>query len=542
MEKSRAAFSLRWKILAWFFVNLLVLGAILFFFVRVQFRVGIGSLLAGPTSDRLEAIARPLAAELRGEPAGQWNASLDRAAAVWRARGLRVGLFWADGTYAAGDVPDLPAEVRETIAQHDRRNHGPPPFHGGDGSRADGPGRHGPGGPDRDDEPPGGDFGFMLGPPPDDGRGPDDGPSAPPPGATGVSPVGTGPLDKFMLVAGQPRSYWAGVHLGRVKARPHGGPPPSATLVFASESLHGGGLFFDYAPWLALGGGLVVVSVLLWLPFVHGLTRSLARMTRTAEKIARGDFDVPAPSNRRDELGRLGRALGHMAQRLDGFVTGQKRFLGDTAHELLSPLARLEVALSILEQRAGPRGDHQYTDRALGEVRQMATLVQDLLSFTKAGLHPTQPVALQPVPLAELIRQTVEREGVQGAVGVDVSEELQVCAHPDLLARALANAVRNAVRYAAQDGPISIFAVPLGDEEVALTVADHGPGVPPDAIDRLFDPFYRPEAARTRETGGTGLGLAIVKSCVEACGGRVNVRNRQGRGLELTFILRRAGE
>ena len=366
MESARATFSLRWKILAWFFVNLLVLGGILFGFVRVQFHVGINSLLAGPTSDRLEAIARPLEAELRNEPMEKWGDSLDTAAAVWRARGLRVGLFWADGAYAAGDLHELPAEVKETIEQHERRNHGfRPPRRGGDR-----PGVLGPEGRGRDDgpfgPPPDNNFGPMIGPPPDEERGarrePGDdrgrfgGP--PPPAPSGrdaqANAAATGPLDKFMLVAGQPRLYWAGVHLGEVRNPSRGGPPRSVTLLFASESLHGGGLFFDYAPWLELGGGLVLVSVLMWLPFVHGLTRSLARMTNTAEEIARGHFDPPAPSARRDELGRLGRALGHMAQRLDGFVTGQKRFLGDTAHELLSPLARLEVALSILEQRAGP--------------------------------------------------------------------------------------------------------------------------------------------------------------------------------------------
>ena len=170
----------------------------------------------------------------------------------------------------------------------------------------------------------------------------------------------------------------------------------------------------------------------------------------------------------------------------------------------------------------------------------MATLVQDLLSFTKAGLNAPQPVALTPTLLAPLARLAVEREGAQSLVDVNMAEDLQVCAEPDLLVRALANAVRNAVRYAGQDGPITIHAVPSGADEVTMTVADHGPGVPPGAIDRLFDPFFRPEAARTRETGGTGLGLAIVKSCVEACGGRISVRNRDGRGLELTFVLRRA--
>ena len=342
-----------------------------------------------------------------------------------------------------------------------------------------------------------------------------------------------------MLVTGEPRLYWAGVYLGEIRRTGHRGSP-SVTLLLASDSLRGGGLFFDYVPWLALGGGLVLISVLMWLPFVHRLTRSLARMTQVAEQIAQGRFEPPHVSARRDELGRLSRALGHMAARLEGFVTGQKRFLGDTAHELLSPLARLEVALSIIEQKSGEAGDGQYAERALDEVRHISTLVHELLSFTKAGLR-SQHARLQPALLAELARQAVQREAAEEKVTVEIPTDLRVCVVPDLLVRAISNVVRNAVRYAGDAGPIRVTAAPGHDEHGAATaivrVTDEGPGVPPDAIDRLFDPFFRPETARTRETGGIGLGLAIVKSCVEACKGQVAVANRVPAGLELTITL-----
>ena len=142
-----------------------------------------------------------------------------------------------------------------------------------------------------------------------------------------------------------------------------------------------------------------------------------------------------------------------------------------------------------------------------------------------------------------MAHQAVEREAAEDSVSVDVASDLRVCAEPELLVRALANGVRNAVRYAGTAGPITIAATPgqgdAGAGIVAVPVSDHGPGVPPEVLDRLFDPFFRPETARTRETGGVGLGLAIVKSCVEACGGRVAVRNLEPAGLELTFTLQR---
>ena len=557
----RASISLRWKILAWFFVNLAVAGLLVSGFLLVQFRVGMSSLIAGSTDDRLEAIAQPLAADLHRLPTAQWGVALDRAVAVWRRRGLEVAIFRNNGEFIAGDIKKLPAVVRQELDRHEAQQRpgppgrgggpppGPPPGHGGfTQGREDGPdepGRRdhsGPGPGDGssrtdDGDPPGGR------PPPgfsdDSGEGPG-GPEGPPRHDT--APAVSTRLDKFMLVTGSPRLYWTGVYLGEVQRHTRGGPLPSVTLVLASTSLSAGGLFFDYKPWLGLGSALVLISIFWWLPFVRGLTRSLTRMTDVAEEIARGQFRPPHPSQRRDELGRLGRALSHMSARLEGYVTGQKRFLGDTAHELLSPLARLEVALSILEQRTDAPGNRRYVERSLDEVRQMSRLVNDLLAYTKAGLR-AQTADVRPVMVAEIARQAVEREAAEEQVAVNVPEDCRVCADPELLLRALSNGVRNALRYAGGDGPIAITAAPAedpADGEVDVSVVDCGPGVPSGAIDQLFDPFFRPEDARTRETGGTGLGLAIVKSCVEACGGSVSVRNRVPTGLELTLRLKKA--
>ena len=550
MDQTRVIFSLRWKIMAWFFVNLAVLGAVLFLFLRVQFRVGINSLLAGPTSDRLETVARPLVNELRELPESGWNAALDRAVAGWRERGLRVSLFRDDGTYFAGDFHELPAEVRQTLLRHEALNHAmrrPPP-----GGRNDGPPPGPP--PERDELIPLDDWGgaptYERRAKPERGASPLLAPF-PEPERTPPPATITGPLEKFMLVAGEPRLYWAGVHLGEMRRPWRTRGSASVTLLITSESLRGGGLFFDYVPWLALGGALAGISVLMWLPFVHGLTRALSRMTQAAEHIARGRFEPPPASRRRDELGRLNRALGHMAGRLEGFVTGQKRFLGDTAHELLTPLARLELALSILEQKTADATSGPYAVRALAEVRHISTVVHELLSFTKAGLHAGK-AELDRVDLAALVRQVVERECAAEQVTAEVPADLRVCASPDLLARAVANVIRNAMRYAGDAGTIRVHAeatrVGVGEgsggakDAVVLRVSDEGPGVPPEALDRLFDPFFRPETARTRETGGVGLGLAIVKSCVEACGGRVAVCNRVPRGLEVTMILLRVAE
>lgn len=264
------------------------------------------------------------------------------------------------------------------------------------------------------------------------------------------------------------------------------------------------------------------------------MTRSISQMTRAAEQIAEGRFDVQVDEGRWDEIGRLGMAVNRMATRLSGFVTGQKRFLGDIAHELCSPLARMEMALGIMKQRAEEEMVGRVED-VNEEVREMGDLVNELLSFSKAGLRaPDAPLAS--VKLHVVAASMIERERGAARVVNEVPEEMEVMAVESLLARAVANLIRNAVRYAASGGAIEISAAQVG-MEVLIFVRDRGPGVPEEALPQLFDAFYRPDAARSRETGGAGLGLAIVKTCVESMQGRVTARNREGGGLEVVITL-----
>jgi two-component system sensor histidine kinase CpxA len=121
-------------------------------------------------------------------------------------------------------------------------------------------------------------------------------------------------------------------------------------------------------------------------------------------------------------------------------------------------------------------------------------------------------------------------------VRIDVFPGVHVLADPDLLFKALANVIRNAMQYARAAGPIRVEATVDGDE-TQITVSDSGPGVPESELEAIFEPFYRPEAARERRTGGTGLGLAIVRNVAVACGGAVSCRNLSPRGFEVAIRL-----
>jgi two-component system sensor histidine kinase CpxA len=276
------------------------------------------------------------------------------------------------------------------------------------------------------------------------------------------------------------------------------------------------------------------LSVLFWLPLVRGITRSLGQLTRATEQIAEGKFETRVTANRRDEIGKLGESVNRMATRLDAHMNGQKRFLGDVAHELCSPLARLQMATGILADQADPKIQETVAD-VREEVQQMSTLVNELLAFTKAGLR-SRDVVCQPLDLAPLARDVIARDGATERVTLHVADHLRVLAESDLLSRALGNLVRNAVRYAGDAGPILVTAS-ADAGRVVIVVEDNGPGVPAGDLDRLGEPFFRPELARTRETGGVGLGLAIVRNSITACGGEVRFANRTPRGFRAEIRL-----
>ncbi len=259
-------------------------------------------------------------------------------------------------------------------------------------------------------------------------------------------------------------------------------------------------------------------------------------MTRATGQIAEGRFEVALSTRRQDELGQLSKSINRMAHRLSDHVHGQRRFLSDIAHELCSPVARMQLAVGILEQRT-EHATLDYIKDVGEELTHMAGLIDQLLSFSKAQIGPPQ-TDLAPVALAEVVNRVIEREAAPHAtIETNIDQRLEVLAQPEYLHRAIANLLRNAVCYAAGYGPIRVTAV-NGGGTVAIAVTDNGPGLPAGELENVFRPFYRPEFARQRETGGAGLGLAIVRSCVEACGGAVTCRNVSPHGLTVEIQLR----
>ena len=282
--------------------------------------------------------------------------------------------------------------------------------------------------------------------------------------------------------------------------------------------------------------GVVLLCGLFWVPFVRGLARSLSQIRDATQDIAGGDFTTKVSEKRNDEIGQLGTSINTMTRRMKGFVDGQQRFLGDIAHELCSPIARMQMALGVLEQRATDDQLPRVKDVS-EELQHMAGMVNELLSFSKASLSPENAKSVV-VVLAPLLHEVAERElsSLGAEIGLEHSDGLAVMADRQLLSRALGNLLRNAVRYSGDSPAITIDAELVEGGKVRIKVRDFGSGVDEEHLPYLLDPFYRPDKARTRERGGTGLGLAIVQSCIEACGGTVSCRNADP-GFEVTLTL-----
>ncbi len=336
-------------------------------------------------------------------------------------------------------------------------------------------------------------------------------------------------LPPFLIVAGKPERYWVGVRMQ---------VPFRATLLLESSTLWSNPFFFEVKPWLEILAIALLASFLCWLPLVRGMTRTITQMMGATAAIAEGRFDVQVETKRRDELGSLGGSVNRMAERLRSYVHGQKRFLGDAAHELRSPLGRMQVVLGILQERVSFE-DKNYLRDLQEEVEFMSGLTTELLTFARAEMRP-DAIELVPLNLRKVVEHAVEVEGGGSAdIQIEIDPDVRVRGDEKSLFRAFSNLVRNAIRYAGGQGPITISAQRQADR-IVVTVADCGPGVPESALEKIFTPFFRLESARDRKSGGTGLGLAIARSCVEACEGSVTCGNRQPHGLNVTVTLQAA--
>lgn len=349
------------------------------------------------------------------------------------------------------------------------------------------------------------------------------------------------------LMANLTQSANSGRYVWVTELRPHPGSP----LTHHIEHLFG----------LSLIGALFC----FWL--ARYLTAPVATLRQATRELAGGNLAVrvaPSLGKRRDELASLGADFDVMAEQIESLLVAQRRLLGDISHELRSPLARLNIALELARQRAGREAESALA-RMQREAETLNEMIGQLLALTRLETGGRE-MRTSNFDLAKLVRNIAEdaefeAESRNRSVHVSSCASCIISGNEELLRSAIENVVRNAVQHTAEGSAVEIFverdtngsvgaSLPAspgnhkdthnnsyGDRFAAITVRDHGNGVPENAVADIFRPFYRVDDARDRVSGGTGLGLAITERAVRLHGGSVAASNADTGGLVVQIII-----
>ncbi len=293
--------------------------------------------------------------------------------------------------------------------------------------------------------------------------------------------------------------------------------------------------------WLAGPALAGLASLLAWL-LASAALKPVERMSQQTAMITENNLTerVPVPETG-DEIATLAITLNSMLARLEQGFERERRFVDDASHELRTPLGILKTELDLALRRA--RSKEELTaalTSAAEESERLNRIAEDLLVLARSDRGRLQ-LRKEQAQVNRLLHSVAERFGTQSksrGVGICVDARADLIAHidPARLEQALGNLIANALAHAPSSSTISVRAETF-ERDLAISVADNGPGFPPNFIERAFDPFTRADAGRSSRDGGAGLGLAIVKGVAEAHGGSVKVRNNPAGGAVVTITL-----
>ncbi|MEE4191011.1 MAG: ATP-binding protein [Halieaceae bacterium] len=297
-------------------------------------------------------------------------------------------------------------------------------------------------------------------------------------------------------------------------------PPASPLIAFLTRHL-----------WLRLLIAVLISGAISYLVSRY-LTRPLKHLQRASKDLASGNLAarIEVPERGGDETDALARDFNSMAAQLQDKITAQKRLLSDVSHELRSPLARMRVALALAEK------DPQRGAEQLARIERETALLDELIGQLLSA--PENPGSMEDIlDLVSLLQEVCDDADFEARPDnksvqfhSSLTEALQR-SHGEQLRHAFENVIRNALRHTAAGSTVT---VELAQREhcFEVVVEDCGPGAPEAALEKIFEPFYRVDEARQRETGGFGLGLSIARRAVEQHGGIIRAENRQQEGAE----------
>lgn len=288
---------------------------------------------------------------------------------------------------------------------------------------------------------------------------------------------------------------------------------------------------------LITGGAILLISVATGWWMLGRALAPLDRINLTARRMAEGDLAARVPHEAVDtEVGQLVAALNTAFDRLHGAIERQRRFTADASHELRTPLTTLstEVQWALARERTAEelRGSAEVAARA---ARRMQTVIERLLFLARGE---AVAISTAPVRLDDVAREAIEQtEAIADAAGLTIALDARpvtILADRDRLLEAVTNIVSNAIRYNVASGRVDVRVTSDADG-AHLTVADTGIGIPADDLPHVFEPFFRGDPARSRDTGGAGLGLAVARAVVREHGGTIACTSRVGQGTTITM-------
>ena len=281
-------------------------------------------------------------------------------------------------------------------------------------------------------------------------------------------------------------------------------------------------------PWRLLLTLLVLLLTVLVLSYaaVRWMTRPLAVLACAADALGKDINRPPLPETGPTEVRRAAHAFNIMQSSLVRFIQDRTRIFAAMSHDLKTPITRMRLRTELLE-------DADLRQRFDKDLREMELMVTHTLDFMR-GLET--PQVARPIDITALLESLqADNQDMQREVLIEGRALAPYVGDPERLKRCVSNLIDNAILYGRRARVI------VEDSPAALTlrIRDQGPGIAPDELGKVFEPFYRLEASRSRETGGTGLGLGIARNIARAAGGDVTLRNHPDGGLEATLYLPR---
>jgi signal transduction histidine kinase len=267
---------------------------------------------------------------------------------------------------------------------------------------------------------------------------------------------------------------------------------------------------------------VIAVTPLAWL-FARRLAQPITAFADAAERLGKDPRTPPLSITGSGEVVAAANAFNMMQERLRRYVEDRTAMVGAIAHDLRTPLTRLKFRIEAVPEDIRPK--------LAADIDQMEAMISATLGFVRDTNRPAERTKLELSSLLESVMDEAAETG--GDTTVERAEKTVIEGDPVALKRLVSNLVENALKY----GGRARGRVFSEDGMAIIEIDDDGPGVPPAELERVFEPFYRREPSRNRETGGIGLGLAVVRSLARAHGGDVTLANRRGGGLTATVKL-----